>query len=109
MFGPPRGFDPVADAKRVKTVRRTRKLAARQSQCVDHAISRDRLNIQESEFRVEKSQVEFGIMRNDFGVADKLQEIVGDFCRKTGLPARNSAEIPCTRKASFGMSRSGSI
>ena len=47
MFGPPRRIDPVAHAKRVKTVRRAWKFAARQSQRVNHAIPRDRLNVEE--------------------------------------------------------------
>src|ERR1700730_9002998 len=79
MFGPPRRVDAVAGAKRIETVCRARKFAARQSQRVDHAISRDRLDIQECEFRVKKPHIEFGIMRDDFGAAGEFQEIRHDF------------------------------
>src|SRR5208283_5040618 len=50
---------------------------------------------------IEKSQIEFGIMCDDFGVADERKEIFGDFC-KDRLIREKLGRKPMHSKGSLG-------
>ncbi len=78
VLSPPCRINPEPCAKRVKTIWPARIFAARQGKRIDHAIPFYWRNFEKREFRIEKTQIEFGIMRDNSIAAGKLQEALGD-------------------------------
>ncbi len=76
MLGAPRIVDPITRAKRIEAVGKTGMSPPRQCQRVDGAIERDCRAADALQFGVQKAHVEFGIVNDELGVANKREEFV---------------------------------
>src|SRR5215216_1661067 len=78
MLGAARIVDGIARAQVVEAVRAGRMPAARQQQRVDQPIARDQRLAAPLELRVEKGEIECGVMDDQRRVGDELEQFFGD-------------------------------
>src|SRR6478672_9293384 len=82
MLAAPRIVDAVARTKRIEAVRQTGMAAARQCQRVDGAIKADCGAADALQFGIQKAHVEFGVVNDELGVADKSEKLLGDLFKQ---------------------------
>ncbi len=107
VLGSARIVDAIARAQRIEVVGCAWMFSARQRQGVEGAGRIERRRADAGEFRVQKADVEAGVVRHEPRIAEELREARRRSPRTRGLSARKASVRPWTANAPWDMARSG--